>query len=101
MKDGWIPGYLDTKHMTILQTEQILHNFEDQKIAIFLNLKQVNFRLTLVIFGLPNVLYCSTFFYYYLFYIITGGKRILHKMHHFLFLKLGIGLKLVVLSDPF
>ena len=34
--------------MTVCQIEQILHNFEDQKIANFLNLEQVNFRVTLV-----------------------------------------------------
>ena len=36
--------------MSILQTEQILHNFEDQKFAIFSNHEQVNFRVTLVIY---------------------------------------------------
>ncbi len=36
MKDGQISGYFETKYMTILQIEQILHNFEDQKIANFL-----------------------------------------------------------------
>ena len=30
--------------------EQILHNFEDQKIANFLYLEQVDFRVTLVIY---------------------------------------------------
>ena len=33
MKDALIPGYLDTKYMTVLRKEQILHNFEDQKFA--------------------------------------------------------------------
>ena len=41
-------GYFDTKYMSILQIEQILHNFEDQKFANFLNLEQVNFRMTLI-----------------------------------------------------
>ncbi len=42
MKDGRISGYFYTKYMTILQIEQILHNFE-----------QVNFRVTLVISRCP------------------------------------------------
>ncbi len=50
MKDTRISGYFDTKYMTVLRIEQILHNFEDQKFANFLNLKQVNFRVTLVIY---------------------------------------------------
>ncbi len=49
MKDGRISGYFDTKCMTILQIENILHNFEDRQIAKFFNLEQVNFRVTLVI----------------------------------------------------
>ena len=49
MKDARISGYFDTKYMTVLGIEQILHNFEDQKFANFFNLKQVNFRMTLVI----------------------------------------------------
>ena len=52
MKDGQISGYFDTKYMTVRPIEQIermLLNFEDQKIANFLNLEQVNFRVTLVI----------------------------------------------------
>ncbi len=36
--------------MTVLRTEQILHNFEDQKNANFFNLEQVNLRMTLVIY---------------------------------------------------
>ncbi len=32
-----------------LWIEQILHNFEDQKMANFFNVEQVNFRVTLVI----------------------------------------------------
>ena len=47
--DGRISVYSDTKYTTILQIEQILHNFEDQKFANFLNLEQVNFRVALVI----------------------------------------------------
>ena len=35
LKDGRISGYFDTKYMTVLQIEQILHHFEDQKIANF------------------------------------------------------------------
>ncbi len=35
--------------MTVLQIEQILHDFEDPKIANLLNLKQVNFHVTSVI----------------------------------------------------
>ena len=50
MKDGRISGYFDTKYMTVLRIEQILHNFEDQKFANFLNLEQVYFRVTLVKF---------------------------------------------------
>ncbi len=34
--------------MAVLRIEQILHNFEDQKFANFFNLKQINFRVTLV-----------------------------------------------------
>ncbi len=34
--------------MTVLRIEQILHNFEDQNFAEFLNIEQVNFRMTLV-----------------------------------------------------
>ena len=49
MKDGRISGHFDTKYMTALRIEQILHHFEDRKIGNFLNLKQVNFRVTLVI----------------------------------------------------
>ena len=48
MKDARISGYFDTKYMTLLRIEQILHNFEDQKFANFFNLEQVNFRVTLV-----------------------------------------------------
>ncbi len=36
MNDGRISGYFHTKYNTVLQIEPILHNFEDQKIAIFL-----------------------------------------------------------------
>ncbi len=39
----------DTKHMIFLRIEQLLHNFEDQKIANFFNIEQINFRMTLVI----------------------------------------------------
>ena len=53
IKDTRISGYFDTKYMTVLRIEQILHNFEDQKIANFFNLEQVNFRLTLVNCSLP------------------------------------------------
>ena len=49
MKDAQISGYFDTKYMTVLWIEQILHYFEDQKFANFFNLEQVNFRVTLVI----------------------------------------------------
>ena len=38
MKDARISGYIGTKYMTVLRIEQILHNFEDQKFANFLNL---------------------------------------------------------------
>ena len=48
MKEVRISGYFDIKYMTVLRREEILHNFEDQKIANFSNLKQVNFRMTLV-----------------------------------------------------
>ncbi len=40
--------------MTVLQIEQILQNFEDPKIANFFNLEEVNFRVTLVIYGCRN-----------------------------------------------
>ena len=29
MKDAQISGYFDTKYMSVLRIEQILHNFED------------------------------------------------------------------------
>ena len=48
LKDYRISCYFDTKYMTVLQIEKILHNFEDQKFANFLNLERVNFRVTLV-----------------------------------------------------
>ena len=48
MKDAQISGYFDTKYMTVLRIEQIFHNFEDQEVANFFNLEQVNFRVTLV-----------------------------------------------------
>ncbi len=41
LKDARISGYFDTKHMTVLRMELILHNFEDQKFANFFNLEQV------------------------------------------------------------
>ena len=41
MKDGRISGYFDIKYMTVLRIEQILHNFEGQKIANLFNLEQV------------------------------------------------------------
>ncbi len=49
MKDARISSYFDTKYMTVLRIEQILHNFESQKFTNFFNLKQVNFRMTLII----------------------------------------------------
>ncbi len=49
LKDGQISGHFGTKYMAVLQIEQILHNFEEPKIANFFNLEQVNFRVTLVI----------------------------------------------------
>ncbi len=55
MKDCRISGYFVTKHMTVLPIEQILHDFEDQKIAKFFNLEQVNFRVTLVIWSKPTL----------------------------------------------
>ncbi len=48
-KYGRISGCFDAKYMTVVQIEQILHNFEDQKIVDFFNNEQVNFRVTLVI----------------------------------------------------
>ncbi len=45
----WWVRYIDTKYMTVLRTEQILHNFEDQKFANFFNLEQVNFCVTLIL----------------------------------------------------
>ena len=36
MKNARISDYFDTKYMTVRRTEQILHNFEDQKFANFL-----------------------------------------------------------------
>ncbi len=48
MKDARISGYFDTKYMTVLRIEQILHQFEDQKFAHFLNLEQVDFHVLVV-----------------------------------------------------
>ena len=45
LKDSRISGYFDTKYVTVLQIEQILHSFKDQK---KINLEQVNFCVTLV-----------------------------------------------------
>ena len=50
LKDGRISDYFDTKYVTVLRKEQILHNFVDQKNANFFNLEQVDFRVTLVIY---------------------------------------------------
>ncbi len=36
LREAQISGYFDTKYMTVLQIEQILYNFEDQKFANFL-----------------------------------------------------------------
>ena len=55
LKEGRISGYFDTKYMTVLRIEQILHYFEDQKNANFLDLKQVNFRMTLVMCAMGNI----------------------------------------------
>ncbi len=55
MKDGRISGYFDTNYMTVLQIEQILHNFEDH----FFNLEQVDFRVTLVQFFFYNCISIS------------------------------------------
>ncbi len=35
MKDAKISSYFDTKYMAVLQIEQILHSFEDNKSANF------------------------------------------------------------------
>ena len=48
MKEARNSGYFDTKYMTVLRIEQIVHDFEDKKFANFLNLEQVNFCMTLV-----------------------------------------------------
>ncbi len=48
MKDARISGYFDTKYVTVLRIEQILHSFGDQKFTNFFNLEQVDFRVTLV-----------------------------------------------------
>ncbi len=45
MKDGRISDYFDTKYVTELRKEQILHNFTGQKIVNFFNLERVNFRV--------------------------------------------------------
>ena len=60
MKDARISGHFDTKYMIVLRMEQILHNFEDQKFANLLNLEQVNFRVTLVMYVLRFPLYPDT-----------------------------------------
>ncbi len=48
MKDTRNSSYFDTNYMTVLQIEQILHNFEDQKFANFFNREQVDFLVILV-----------------------------------------------------
>ncbi len=53
MKDARISGYFDTKYMTVLRIEQILHQFGDQKFAYFSNLELVDFRVTFVIYLNP------------------------------------------------
>ncbi len=50
MKDAWISCYLDTKYLTVLKIEKILHNFEDQKFDSLFNLEQVDFHVALVIY---------------------------------------------------
>ncbi len=45
----WIPGYFDTKFIVVALIEPILYNFEDLKIANFLNPEQVYFFVTRVI----------------------------------------------------
>ena len=35
MEDGRIPGYFDTKYMSVPRTEQSLHNFKVKKLPIF------------------------------------------------------------------
>ena len=50
MKDVRISGYFDTKYMTVLWIEQILHTFEDDRFANFFNGEQVNFRMTLIMY---------------------------------------------------
>ncbi len=76
MKDGRISWYFDTKYMTILRIEQILHKFEDQQFANFLNLEQVNFRVTLVIYHF-SILSVSTYlkFNEHLFLLCGARKK--------------------------
>ncbi len=66
----------DTKCMTLLRIEQILHNFEDQKFAHVFNLEQVNFRMTLVIWAASckKVPICSVL-------SCCHTKRIIHCKH--------------------
>ena len=47
-KNAQISGHFDTKFITVLRIEQILHNFEDRKFGNIFNSEQVNFRVTLV-----------------------------------------------------
>ena len=54
MKAARISGYSDTKHMTVLQIEQILHNFEDQKFALFFTFNMSIFAWQMCMYGLKN-----------------------------------------------
>ncbi len=42
---------ISNNYMTVLRTEQILHNFEDRKFANFFSFERVNFHVTLIIYG--------------------------------------------------
>ena len=41
MKDAQVSCYFGTKNITVLQIEQVLHNFEDQQFANFFNLEHL------------------------------------------------------------
>ena len=50
LKDARISGYFDTKYTTVLWIEQIYTILKTKNLPIFFTPKQVNFRVTLVIY---------------------------------------------------
>ena len=55
LDDCRISGYFDTKFIAVVLVEPILHKFEDLKIANILNLEEVYFLVTRVIYRLSDM----------------------------------------------